>query len=564
MSDAIPGLLIVLPLVAATLPLLVGLLRERVGLAVATVVLVAEAGLAGWLAWLVYGEGQRVVHVLGGATFGRKDVVIDGQSTEGFIVGIELVADALSGLVVLLIAVVALAVLAYAHRAGPRGNAFYSGYLLLTGGLMGVALTGDLFNLFVFLEITGLATYALVASDDSPAAAVASLKYLFIGTVGASLYLVGVGYVFVRTGTLNMVDVSRSLAGSPAWIDGPLYAEPLVAASFAFIAIGLATKAAIFPLHTWQPDAYASAPDAVTVYISALVSTSAAYAFARITWFVYTPAFFEVNRTLLNVVLVAAAVSVLAGSVVAAMQRRVKRTFAYSSVAQFGLLFIGIAVAVHPAAGESGTRFAIYGVVIHLVGHGVTKAGLFATAGALASGADARQVREYAGLAKRHPFLAGSLAVLGFSIIGVPPTIGFVGKWYIALGAVNTELWGIIVVVFASTLLTLLYVAQLLEKLYFDYAPGNAPAHAEASGVPAADGATAADGGTVTADDSETAADGGTVATDGTLSYGMIALALGAAVAVVVLGFLGAELTTAVDPVVDAVLAGSPEVMLNG
>ena len=539
MSEAVPALLIVLPLVAATLPLLIGLVRQRTGWSIAAVVLAAETGLAVWLAWLVYGQGQRVVHVLGGATFGRKDVVIGGQETEGFIVGIELVADALSGLVVVLIAIVALAVLAYSRRAGPRGNAFYSGYLLLTGGLMGVVLTGDLFNLFVFLEIVGLTTYALVASDDSPDAAVAALKYLFVGTVGASFYLVGVGYVFVRTGTLNVVDVSRSLAGDPAWIDGTLYSEPLVAASFAFIAVGLATKAAIFPLHTWQPDAYSMAPDAVTVYISALVSTSAAYAFARIAWFVYTPAFFEVNRLLLDAVLVVAAVSVLAGSLLAAMQRRVKRTFAYSSVAQFGLLFIGIAVAVHPAGGEAGTRFAIYGVAIHLVGHGLMKAGLFATAGALAADANARRVREYAGLAKSHPFLAGAVAVLGFSLIGVPPTIGFVGKWYIALAAVQTQLWPVVFVVFASTLLTLLYVARLLETLYFDYAPEDTPAHAEPSRPVATDGGR-------------------------TLSYGMVALAVGAALAAVLLGFAGAELTAAVDPVVRAVIDGVPEVVTNG
>ena len=541
-EELIPALLIALPILGATLPLAFGLFRERVGWAVAVVVLTVEAALAFVLAHAVYLGDSRVVHVLGGDTFGRKDVVVGGQETEGFIVGIELVADALSGLFVVLVGVVALAVLAYARRAGPRGNAFYSGYLLLTGGLMGVVLTGDLFNLFVFLEIVGLMTYALVASDQSAASAVSALKYLVVGTTGASMYLVGVGYLFVRTGTLNMVDVSRVLAGEPGWVEGALYTEGLVVASFAFIAVGLATKAAIFPLHTWQPDAYAESPDAVAVYISALVSTSAAYALARITWIVFSPDFFAagtVNRRVLEFLLVLAGASVLAGSALAAMQRRVKRMFAYSSVAQFGLIVLAVGVAVHPAAGEAATRFAVYGAVVHLVGHAVIKGGLFATAGSLAAGEGARLVREYAGLAKRRPFLSGALAVLGFSIIGVPPSVGFVGKWYIGLGAVEAGLWPVVAVIFVSTVLTLLYVARLLEKLYFDSLDLAEPVAVEPT------------------DPAESAvADGG-----GQLSHGMTAVGITAAVLAVGLGFAGAELASALDPLVDALVESSPEVV---
>ena len=538
-EELIPGLLIAVPILGATLPLAFGLFKKRVGWATAAVVLALEAALAAWLAVTIFVDGQRVVHVLGGDSFGRQDVTVGDQETEGFIVGIELVADHLSGLIILLIATVSLAVLAYSRRSGPRGNAFYSGYLLLTGGLMGVVMTGDLFNLFVFLEIVGLATYALVASGRSPASAVAALKYLVIGTAGASLYLVGVGYMYVQTGTLNMVDVSRVLAGEPGWVDEALYAEPLVTAAFGFIAVGLATKAAIYPLHTWQPDAYAESPDAVTIYISALVSTAAAYAFARITWTVFTPEFFAAsasNQDVLNVFLALAALSVLVGSVLAAMQRRVKRMFAYSSVAQFGLIIMAVGIAVHPAAqGTRAAEFAVYGVVIHLVAHAIIKGGLFATAGAFRSGSGARLVSEYAGLAKQRPFLSGAVAVLGFSIVGVPPSVGFIGKWYIGVSAVEAELWILVFVIFASTLLTLLYVARLLEKLYFDYLPEDAPAHAEASAEVAADGS-------------------------GTLSYGMLSLVLVATVLSLVLGFMGAELTEALSPLVEAVEEATPEV----
>ena len=562
MNELLPGLLVAIPILGATLPLALGLARERIGWSVAAVVLAIETVLAAWLAYAVYGAGERIVHALGGEAFGRG-------GPENFAVGIELIGDALSAFVVLLIAFVSLAVLAFSRQAGPRSNAFYSGYLLLTGGLMGTALTGDLFNLFVFLEITGLATYALIASNRSGESALASLKYLIIGTAGASLYLVGVGYLYVRTGTLNMVDLSRVLAGEVdfEFVDGALYSDPLVVAGFGFIAVGLATKAAIYPLHTWQPDAYDAAPDAVTIYISALVSTVAAYAFGRITLVVFTPDFFAANPLAIEAVLVLAALSVVVGSALAAAQSRVKRMFAYSSVAQFGLIIAAFGIAVHPAAfeaGETAVRYAVYGAVIHLFAHAIIKGGLFATAGALAAGYGARTVESYAGLAKRAPYLSGAVAILGFAIVGVPPTVGFIGKWYIAVASVEAGIWWLVFVIFASTLLTMLYVARLLEKLYFDYLPSEAPGYAEPSADVAADGGQ---GTTPTADGGEAAGGQPTVSPrrpEGGLTLGMVAVAIGATVLAFALGFAGEELTRAVEPLAQAVIESSPEVTNDG
>jgi multicomponent Na+:H+ antiporter subunit D len=335
-----------------------------------------------------------------------------------------------------------------------------------------------------------------------------------------------------------MVDVSRVIAGEPAWVESALYSDPLLAAAFVFIAVGLATKSAIFPLHTWQPGAYSEAPDGVTVYIAALVSTTSVYALARITWFVFTSEFFAAtmaNQLVLELLLAIAALSVVAGSILAAIQQRVKRMFAYSSVAQFGLIVMAIGLAVHPAATDQVTQFAVYGVVIHLLAHAVIKGGLFATAGALAASTGARTVDSYAGLAKERPFLSGALAVLGLSIIGVPPMIGFVGKWYIGLAAVRAELWPLAVVVFFSTLLTLLYVARLLEKLYFT------PSETSQSTTADTENAVATDGGT-------------------TLSYGMLLLPILAALVSVALGFAGTELTSLIDPVFEAVRDSAPEV----
>ncbi|GAB3683251.1 monovalent cation/H+ antiporter subunit D family protein [Salinarchaeum chitinilyticum] len=550
-----PVLLIALPIVAAAIVLLAGLRWSRAGWPIALVALLAEAGLAAWLASAVFGDTGRLVHELG--AYGRP-------GPNEFAVGIELVADALSATMVALVALVAVAVLAVTRRGGPRGVPFYAAYLMLIGGLMGVSLTGDVFNLFVFLEITGIATYTLVASNRSAPAAVASLKYLIVGTTGASMYLLGVGYLLMATGTLNMADLAATLAGEPSFVDGPMYTDPLVLASFAFIATGLFVKAAIFPLHTWQPDAYAEAPDGVTVLISALVSTIGAYAFLRLSLSVFTPAFFEATPIVATVVVTVASVSVVAGSALAVMQSRIKRMFAYSSVSQFGLVVVAVGIAVHPAAGADAAEAALIGAVIHLVGHAVIKGGLFTAAMGLSLDSGARRVDELAGLGRRSPVLSASMALLGLTLVGVPPAVGFLGKWHIAVGAMDAGVWPVAVVVLLSTVLTLAYVARLLEQLYFTPAPsGDATDLDVGSPTDAAGGhAVAADGGDGASDES-TGADQSGSGTEsdesggaGTIEapLGVVAVAVSAAILAILLGFAGSEFAEALEPFVTEVL----------
>jgi len=464
MSDVLLALLVTVPLVAAIFPLLFGLRYKNAGWPIALAGSLGVTGLAGTLAWEIFTApteaGQRLIHEMAGYPAPY---------------GIELVGDGLSALIALLIGVVSVAVLAYSRTTGPGSNAFYSGLLLLMGGLLGMTLTGDLFNLFVFLEIVGLITYALVASDDSGMAAYGALKYLFLGTVGASLYLIGVGYLLVATGSLNMLDLQARLAELG-------YTDPLVQAAFGFILIGLMLKIAVFPLHTWQPDAYTYAPDTVSAYISALVSTTAAYALIRISFDVFTLDFFAANPLITDAVVLVASISIVVGSLLAAMQTEIKRVFAYSSVAQFGMIVVAIGL---------NSRTALFGAVIHLVGHGLMKATLFMGAGILSSAYGATTISDYAGLAKRSPITSGGLAVTGLALVGIPPSIGILGKWYIALGAVESGSWSVAIVIFISTLLTLTYVARIIETLYFN-APPEA-SHEEAAANESVDHVAAAD-----------------------------------------------------------------------
>jgi len=527
MTDALV-LAVVVPILAGVVSVIAGLRWDNSGWLVAALASVIELGLATSIVLTVAGEG-RVSYELAGF-----------QPPQG----IELVADGLSAPVMMLIAAVALAVLVYARRAGPRSNAFYTMYLLLIGGLAGVTLTGDVFNMYVFLEITGLAAYALVASGDSTKSAIASLKYLIVGTIGASLFLLGAGYAYVATGTLNMVDLSEQLA-----VAG--YSSRLVLAAFALMITGLLVKVALFPVHSWQPDAYATSPDSVSALISALVSTVAAYAVARILFSVFTPEFFVEVPGAQSALIAAAGVSIIAGSVLAVLQSEIKRMLAYSSVSQFGMIVAAFALMSESAA---------IGGVIHLVGHGVLKGGLFAAAGIATRQTGARTIDDYAGLAGRNPLSAVVVAILGLSLVGVPPAVGFVGKWYIAYGAVESGAWLIAAVILISTLLTLAYVARIIERMFFAAEPslavdptvmstdGGQESAPSDSSVDAVSGdespVESQDESTATADDEMSVPSGD----ESPVSFGMIAVVVLAAVAAVGLGFAGSEIQELLQP----------------
>jgi len=513
MSEILLPVAVAVPIVAATLPIAAGRRFDAVGWPVAALTTTTVVAMAGVVAREVYRTGP-FDHELGGYAPP---------------IGIELVADEFSAAVFLLVALVSAATLVFARVVGPRRNTFYSAYLLLTGGLVGVSLTGDLFNLFVFLEIVGLTTYALIAADRSGASAYASLKYLVVGTVGASLYLTGVGYVFLATGTLNMADVSTQLQAVG-------YTDPLVQTGYALIAVGFALKMALFPVHTWQPDAYQRAPDAVTTVVAALVSTASAYAFLRVSYSVFTVDFLAVNDAITTGILVVSGVSILAGSALAAMQSDLKRMFAYSSVAQFGLIAATVGIA---------TETALLGGIVHLIGHGLLKFGLFLSIGLLAAGYGVQHVADLASLARDAPVASGALAVLALALVGIPPSIGFLGKWYVALGAVQAGgttggIAGVAIaaVVFVSTLFTLAYVARVLERLYFAGVDRSIPVVHDIGAVP--------DGGE------------GPRPIDGSRSrvpVGPLVVLVVTAIAAVGLGFVGAGFESLLDPFLTEVFA---------
>lgn len=368
--------------------------------------------------------------------------------------GIEFRVDALGALMQLLITVITLLVGVYSKRSvlqeiPAKEVPFYSVYLLLVAGLLGLVSTADMFNAYVFLEITSLTSYALV-SIGSGAAVVSAFRYVILGTVGAAFYLLAVGYLYSATGTLNMADLAERL---PA-----LYESRAVLVGFAFLVIGMSIKMALFPMHTWLPGAYSHAPSAVSALIAATTTKAAAYLLIRVMFFVFEPRFAIEVIPVTTVLGWTGALAMILGSVMAMAQSDLKRMLAYSSVAQIGYIVLGIGLA--NAAGYTGG-------LLHLVNHAFMKGGLFLVAGAILYRTGRRQIHEFRGLSRQMPVTTLVFTVCAFAMIGIPPTGGFFSKFYLILGAIEAGNWVFVGVIVLSSLLALAYLANVLKYLYF-------------------------------------------------------------------------------------------------
>ncbi|MGQ4808852.1 Na(+)/H(+) antiporter subunit D [Candidatus Entotheonellaceae bacterium PAL068K] len=362
--------------------------------------------------------------------------------------GIEYVITSVSAGMALLIGCIALLVAVYAspHLSGwPSGRTgvFYSLFLLLVSGLLGIVVTGDLFNLYVFLEIASLAAYALLASGGIHAT-VATFRYLIVGTIAATFYLLGIGYLYALTGSLNMADLAARL---PAVMDSRVF---VVAVSF--IVVGLALKTAVFPLHGWLPDTYTFAPAPVIGLVSAVMAKVGAFALFRILYFVlHTEG--AASRVLIPLGW-ASAIAVVAGSVLAVAQRDIRRMLAYSSVGQMGYIALGLAI---------GNATALTGVLLHILNHAIMKGCLFLIAGGIQWRTGVCHIEAFVGMSRRMPLTMAAFAVAALSMIGLPPTAGFFSKWYLISGALEAQAWVYVVALVLSSLLTAVYFFRVIE-----------------------------------------------------------------------------------------------------
>jgi multicomponent Na+:H+ antiporter subunit D len=376
--------------------------------------------------------------------------------------GIEYRVDALNAYLLLIVAAIGAIVMTFGRviveqrirLPESKQSWFYTTYLLCLTGLLGITVTGDAFNVFVFLEISALSSYVLISTGRDRRALGASYQYLIMGTIGATFILIGIGLLYVMTGTLNMGDLAARI---PAVAD-----TRTVRAAFAFLTIGTAIKLALFPLHLWLPNAYAYAPSVVTAFLAATATKVAIYVLLRFFFTIFGAKFSFETMQLDRVLLPLALVGIFSASVVAIFQSNVKRMLAYSSVAQIGYMILGISL-----VSVTGLTAAIS----HLFNHALMKGTLFMALGCVSFRVGAARLERMAGVGRTMPWTMGAFVVGGLSLIGVPLTAGFVSKWYLIVGALEKGWWPVAVLVLLTSLLAVIYIWRVVEVAYFKPAP---------------------------------------------------------------------------------------------
>lgn len=368
-------------------------------------------------------------------------------------VGIAYEVDRTNALIALLVSGIgALAMpLATAHgrlfvRKG-QCHFFGAAFLLCIAGLLGITVTGDTFNVFVFLEISSLSTYVLISMGGHRRAFTAALNYLILGTIGGTFVLIGIGLLYQVTGTLNMAAIAARV---PEHLD-----DRTLRVAFAFFTAGIGIKVAFFPLHQWLPNAYSEAPPIVDAFVAGTATKVMFYLLLRLVFTVFGVAFvfgtLRFGRLLEAVSLLGA----FAGAIAAVFQTRLRRILAYSSISQLGYMTLGMSL---------GTTAGVTASLIHTFAHGIAKAALFLVVGAIIAVEGSDEVLD--GLGKRMPVAAVLVLIGGLSLIGVPGTVGFVSKWYLLMAMVHGERWVAAVAVVISSLIALVYVWRLVEAFY--------------------------------------------------------------------------------------------------
>ena len=446
----LPALQIVVPLVAAPLCSLVRnpTLAWSLAAAVSGVSFAIAVALAGAVS-----DGSEIAYLLGGWAAPW---------------GIEYRIDALNALVLVIVTGASTVSLVHARLSVAREvrreriGLLYTAWLLCLTGMLGMTITGDAFNVFVFLEIASLSSYVLVALGPGRAALLAAFRYLVLGSIGATFFLIGIGLLYMMTGTLNMADLSARL--------GDAAHTRTVAAGVVFVVLGIGLKAAVFPLHAWLPGAYAHAPTSVASFFAGTATKVSIYVLARFLFGVFgVDLAFE--RLGLGVFLIPLAIAgVLAGSAVAVFQDHAKMLLAWSSIAQIGYMVLGLGL---------GTAGGVTASVVHLFNHAVMKVALFLAIGNLVYRTGSSALVNLAGLGRNMPWTMGAFVVAAMSLVGVPLTAGFVSKWYLLRAALADGMWPIAVVIVVSSLLAAIYMWRVVSAAFFTRAePGTVQAHA--------------------------------------------------------------------------------------
>ena len=438
MHPQLPALLIMVPFTAA--PLCVLFRHARASWIIAFV-----ANL-----FSVFAAWQVLAHVRGE---GVIRYAVGGWAAPS---GIEYYIDTLNAAVMLLVSGISAIVLVYAYRSviksvpTDKHHLFYAAWLLCMTGLLGIVITGDAFNVFVFLEVSSLATYMLISFGSDRRALTATFRYLVMGSVGASFILIGIGFLYAATGTLNMVDLAARIPDSES--------QRAVLVAFSFITIGVMIKAAIFPLHAWLANAYTHAPIAVTAFLAGTATKVSLYVLLRFFFSIFGVEYSFGQLLLTSVLLPAAVAGFILMSLVAIYQTDLRRMLAYSSVAQLGYIVAGISLA---------TQAGLTAGIVHILNHALVKSALFMAVGCIIYQLGHVHRPSFDDLFKHMPFTCIAFIIAGMGLIGVPLTVGFISKFALVEASMEKDLWMIAVLILVSSLMALVYVGRVVEVMLF-------------------------------------------------------------------------------------------------
>ncbi|OFW60437.1 MAG: hypothetical protein A2W01_09320 [Candidatus Solincola sediminis] len=435
-----PVLMITIPMLGAVLLPFLGYLRKR-WVATATLLPLAVSAVLGLLligripadGYLSYELGSWTPHF-----------------------GIEIRVDYLGLFMMLIVCGISLLALVFSMRyierevEGPKLTAFYVLFLLLSAAMLGFTATGDIFNLFVFMEILALSSYALVAVAGNRNAVRAAFKYLLMGAPSSIMVLLAIGFLYSVTGSLNMADLSTRIAESS-------YSEVLIVAYILFV-IGFGVKAALFPMHMWLPDAHSIAPSPVSAMLSGLLVEVSAFAIIRVTFSVFGSGAENLIGGTVDALGIFAAAAVLFGGIMAIIQKDLKMMIAYSTISHIGYIFLGI---------TAFTAEGLAGAMYHVLDHGLAKACLFLCAGSFIYVKGYRRIDDLKGAWRQMPWTCFAFAVASISVIGVPPTAGFISKWYLILGNIEAGNYFYVFVLLSGSILAAVYCFRVIYYMFF-------------------------------------------------------------------------------------------------
>ncbi len=368
--------------------------------------------------------------------------------------GIEYAIDHLNAFVLVIVTFISLIIAVYSKKSVEKELAeekiapFYTLFLLLVTGLLGIVITGDVFNLFVFLEISSLSCYALIAIGEE-GAPTAAFNYVILGTIAACFYLLGVGYLYIATGSLNMADLANILPS--------MYHSKVILVAFAFFTVSLAIKGGLFPLHTWLPDAYYTAPSVVSALIASLMTKVSAYVMIRVMFTVFQPHFSVDIVPVLPILGWMAVFAILFGGIKALAQTDLKRMLVYIVVAEVGYIIIGVSVA---------NRMGLTGAILHIMNDAVMVACLFLIVGAIFYKTGTRDINKLHYLNKKMPFTMAAFTITALSMVGIPPACGFFSKWYLILGTIEAGQWVYAAALLCSSLINAVLFFRVIECAY--------------------------------------------------------------------------------------------------